>query len=175
MARHIVKVAPGLTNVTVGKYSGNAGAVFSLTDDEYRALSASTLDGDPLIDLGEDNDGPTVIGFPIDLAQITGNIDVVTDYPLQGNGKIIQVAFVVTVPVTTAAKLATLNLEIGTTNLTGGVVALTSANATPLGKVISGTAVTANNVFKDGDLISVEASGVTAFVEGRGILLVTVE
>jgi hypothetical protein len=172
---HLVKVAPGLTNVQVGSQTGDAGDILTLTDAEYASIAAGSLDGDPLIDLGEDNVGPTVLSFPIDLAQIAGTGDVVTNYPLQGNGRITQVAFVVTVPVTTAAKAATLNLEIGSTNLTGGVVALTSANATPLGKVIVGTAVTANNTFSDGDTLSIESAAVTAFVEGRGVLLVTVE
>jgi hypothetical protein len=69
--------------------------------------------------------------------------------------------------------LASLNLEINAVNLTGGVISLTSANCTPLGAVIAGTAITANNTFGATDTISVEASSVTAFVEGEGVLLLT--
>jgi hypothetical protein len=112
--------------------------------------------------------------FHIELAAITGAGDVVTGYTPGFAGEILSVAFVVDNPVTTAAKAASLNLEIGTTNVTGGVVALTSANCTPNGAVVAGTAVTAANVFDADDTISVEAASVTAFAEGSGTLLVRV-
>lgn len=114
-----------------------------------------------------------IISIPITLAQLA-NGDVLTAWTPGFSGKIVKVEFAVTVPVTTAAKAATLNLEIGTTNLTGGVVSLTSANCTPLGAVIAGTAVTAANSFGPTDTLSVEAASVTTFVEGAGVLLVTV-
>lgn len=173
---HYVKIADGFDGtVTVGAHEGESGDTLLLTDEEYADLPAAQLDGNPLIDLGEDVSGATVISIPISLADITGAGDVVTNYPLQGHGKITQVAFVATDPPTTASKAVTLNLEIGTTNLTGGVVALTSANLATLGAVRTGTAVTANNEFNDGDTLSVEAASVTAFAEGAGVLLITVE
>jgi hypothetical protein len=102
-------------------------------------------------------------------------MDVITGLDLDLQGKITAVRFLVTERVTTAAKAATLNLEIGTTDLTGGVLALTSANCGTLGAVINGTAITGNNAFTTEDNISVEATGVTAFAEGRGLLLVTIQ
>lgn len=119
-----------------------------------------------------DGNAASVLEFPINLASITGTQDVVTDFRPGFDGVIEDVSFVVNIPVTTAAKLASLNLEIETTNLTGGVVALTSALATPMGKVIQGSAVTGANAFTRDSKISVEASGVTAFVEGSGTLFV---
>ena len=116
----------------------------------------------------------SILSIPIKLATITAG-DVATGITPGFAGKITKVQFLVTTAVTTAAKAATLNLEIGTTNLTGGAVALTSANCTPLGAVVAGTAVTANNEFTDTDTISVEGSSVTAFSEGEGVLLITVE
>jgi hypothetical protein len=101
------------------------------------------------------------------------NGDVLTNFTPGFPGRIVSVAFAIFDPVTTASKAATLNLEIGTVNLTGGVISLTSANCTPLGAVIAGTAITANNTFGATDTISVEASSVTAFVEGEGVLLLT--
>jgi hypothetical protein len=83
--------------------------------------------------------------------------------------------FVVTDPATTGDKLATLNLEIGTTDVTGGVVSLTSATGggtLTLGELTEGTAITGNNAFDDTDTISVEAASVTAFAEGEGVLLI---
>ncbi|RJQ04428.1 MAG: hypothetical protein C4551_10770 [Bacillota bacterium] len=113
----------------------------------------------------------SILAIPVKLAKVAAG-DVVTTYTPGFGGKIVKVSFLVTDPVTTAAKAATLNLEIGTTDLTGGVLSLTSANCTPLGAVINATAITANNVFGAADSISVEASSVTAFVEGEGVLLI---
>jgi hypothetical protein len=92
--------------------------------------------------------------------------DVLTTFTPGFAGRIVSVAAAVTTAVTTASDLASLNLEIGTTNVTGGVVALTSANATPLGAVIAGSAVTAANLFTASDTISVEGATVTDFAEG---------
>lgn len=104
----------------------------------------------------------------VDLADVTGAGDILTNKPCPlFYGKIGGIRGVVEKAVTTAAKLMDVNAEIGTTNLTGGVVALTSAAATPIGKVIAGTAITGNNTFKPGDTWSLEAANVTAFAEGR--------
>lgn len=119
--------------------------------------------------------GVQTLPFFLNLASIAANGDLLTDYVPGYRFKILAVDFRVCKPVTTAAKLASLNLEIGTTNLTGGVVALTSANATPAGVAVAGTAVTANNVGTATDAFSVEASGVTAFAEGDGWLLVKIQ
>lgn len=107
--------------------------------------------------------------FPIDLVGIT-NADVLTNYTPGFDGDIIGFDFVVNKPVTTGSKTAALNLEIGTTDVTGGVLTITSAAATPLGKVISATDITADNSFTATDTISIEATAVTAFVEGTGSL-----
>lgn len=116
----------------------------------------------------------SVIAIPIQLATIPAG-DVLTNWTPGFAGTITKVSFAVTVAATTASKAATLNLEIGTTNLTGGVVSLTSANCTPLGAVIAGTAVTAGNTFTASDTISVEGSSVTAFIEGAGVLLISIQ
>jgi hypothetical protein len=113
----------------------------------------------------------SILSIPVKLAKVAAG-DVVTNYTPGFAGAIKKVSFVVTDPVVTAAKAATLNLEINATNVTGGVLSLTSANCTPLGAVVEGTAVTANNVFTATNTISVEASSVTAFAEGEGVLLI---
>jgi len=73
---------------------------------------------------------------------------------------------------TTADKAATLNAEIETTNLSGGVLALTSANCTPKGAQVAGTEITGNNAFTATQKISIEASSVTAFAEGAIWLMI---
>jgi hypothetical protein len=114
--------------------------------------------------------GLQLVPFYMNMAEIAAG-DLMTNYVPGFNGKIEEVYWVQMKAVTTAAKLASINLEIGTTDLTGGVVALTSALCTPQGVKVAGSAVTANNVFTATDAISIEASAVTAFVEGSGWLI----
>jgi len=73
-------------------------------------------------------------------------------------------------------QLARLSVEIGTTDMTGGTLALTSANCTPLGVVVAqGAAPTAGNRFDDDDTLSIEAASVTAFAEGEITVYLVVE
>jgi len=118
--------------------------------------------------------GIQTLAFFMNLADIA-NGDLLTNYVPGYRFKILKADFRVLKPVTTGAKLATLNLEIGTTNLTGGAIALTSANCTPAGVAVAGTAITADNVGTATDSFSVEASSVTTFVEGNGWLLVSIQ
>ena len=118
--------------------------------------------------------GVHTISIPIILAGVTA-ADVLTNYTPGYKFKLLSATFAVTVPVTTAAKAATLNLEIDTTNVTGGEVALTSANCTPLGALVAGAAITAANTGSATATISVEAASVTAFIEGQGILLLKIQ
>lgn len=111
--------------------------------------------------------------FPLVLAGIA-NGDLVTAFTPGFAGVIKKVFFVTDVPASTAAKLSTLNLEIGTTDLTGGTVALTTVSCNTKGKITEGAAVTAGNSFSATDAISVEASATTAFIEGSGSLHVIV-
>ena len=113
-----------------------------------------------------------VLSFQIALADIGGSVDVATNLVPGFVGTIERVFWVQGTPVTTGGKAATLNLEINAVNLVGGVVALTSALCTPLGALINGTAVSGSNNFNRTDTISIEASGVTAFAEGNGMLRV---
>ena len=121
-------------------------------------------------------DGNNVIDlvFPVELASITTAQDIVTDFVPGVDGYIEAISWVQNKVVTTASKLASINAEIGATNLTGGVVALTSATCTPMGAVIQGTAITANNRITKKDTLSLEASSVTAFAEGNGSIHVRI-
>jgi len=119
--------------------------------------------------------GIFTLAIPITLAQITGAGDVLTTYTPGYAFKILSVDARVVDVVTTGGDAATLNLEIGTTDLTGGAVALSSANCTPLGASIAGSAVTANNVGTAAQSFSVEASSVTAFAEGSIVLLIRIQ
>lgn len=116
-----------------------------------------------------------ILPIHVTLAQITGAGDVLTNHVVGHAFKILAVDAVVDKVVTTGAKLASLNLEIGTTNLTGGVVALTSSNCTPLGARVAGSSVTANNTGTATDTLSIEAASVTAFSEGEVIVLILIQ
>lgn len=119
--------------------------------------------------------GPVVtLQIPVKLVAIGGNVDVVTAMSPGIDGTLEYAEFVVTSPVTTAAKLATISPFINAVAVTGGAIALTSANATPLGKVIAGSAITANNAITGKDTLSFKATGVTAFAEGEGFINVRV-
>lgn len=149
----------GASDITVTNASGGswaAGSTFILGLDQ--------VDGDDIV----------TITLPVFAMAGIANGDVVTEFRPGVAGTIEDVQWVQGVPVTTAAKLATLNLEIDTTDVTGGTVALTSAACTPLGKVIAGSAITGNNTLTKTSKLSVEASSVTAFAEGSGYLLVRI-
>lgn len=158
----------------VGKASLGSSATEADTDVNAPSIALESYDIPQQVVGAADASNTFVITLPIQLAAIAGNGDVVTDWTPDFSGSIISSDFQVSTPVTTAAKAATLNIEIDGVDVTGGVIALTSANATPLGKVISGTAITAGNAFEAGETVSIEASGVTAFVEGAGNLILTV-
>lgn len=120
--------------------------------------------------------GTTVVTFPF---SFTGTSrDLVTGYVPGFAGSILSIAVMVTTATTDADADATINAEIGSTNVTGGVVTLADtagggAAATPEGKVISGTAITAANAFDDNDAISIEYVVTSAFSDGAGLIVLT--
>jgi hypothetical protein len=73
-------------------------------------------------------------------------------------------------PVTTAAKLATIQPTINGVAVTGGALALTSANATPAGIILPAPLITGANAIAAASKIGFLVSGVTAFVEGEIVL-----
>jgi len=70
--------------------------------------------------------------------------------------------------VTTAAKASTATAQVNGVSVTGGVVALTSANCTPSGAAVAGTAITAGNTGTADQTVGVVMSATTAFAEGNG-------
>lgn len=159
-----------------GAYAASAGTVsqrvgIELGDGEIMVQPQETV----LVRAGAAKAQSIVCLVPNILMSTIADGDLVTNITPGFAGRIKKVYWVQDVPVTTAAKLSTLNLEIGAVNVTGGEVALTSAACTPKGKVIAGAAVTALNIFSATDTISVEAASTTSFVEGSGSLYVVLE
>lgn len=112
------------------------------------------------------------LSFALDLATITDD-DIIGPFVPGFAGRIENMYFVPDIVVTTAAKLTTLNAEIGTTNLTGGALDLTSANCATKGVRVDAAAITAANAFDADDAITIEASSTTTFIEGSGTLVIT--
>lgn len=149
-----MSVAFGASNITVTNNSGQ-----TLTVGSSISVNIAT------------NAGPAIlIQIPITLVNIGGAVDVVTAMNPGIDGTLEYVEFITTTPVTTASKLATISPFINAVAVTGGALALTSAAATPLGKVIPASAITAANTLTGKDTLSFKATAVTAFVEGAGVL-----
>jgi hypothetical protein len=143
--------------VGVALESAASGAIFSLLMHP-RPLSRVTL------------------GFNVTLTALPGAGDLITSYPLPGAGRIVGFRYFPQVVTSTAGDGMNLNLEIGTTNLTGGVLGLTSANTNTLGVVVEASAITGANTYAPGALLSIEsATGAGSFAEGSGVLHVDVE
>lgn len=106
----------------------------------------------------------------------TSAIDLLTGFTPGHAFKIVKFAFVTTVAGTGSGASQVFNIEIGTTNLTGGVLTLTLASQATIGTVTSATAITANNVGTKTDTISIEmaASG-TVFTAGAGYFVITIQ
>jgi hypothetical protein len=121
--------------------------------------------------------GVFTLSFPITLASMTNAAaDLMTNYVVGFAFKILSVSFVTTTIGAGAAASQVLNLEIGTTNVTGGVVTITLAGTDTLGELTAGTAVTAANTGSATDTLSVEvAAGGTVFSAGDGVLLIRVQ
>jgi hypothetical protein len=93
-----------------------------------------------------------------------GPVDIRTGHVLSGHGEFVSVWAMIGAAIVGAGGAANINLEIGGTNVTGGVVALAEADA--VGAKKSGSAVSGAAEFHDGDLLDVEASSVVAMTAG---------
>lgn len=121
--------------------------------------------------------GISTVAIPIQLASMTTSAaDLITAYTPGFKFKVLSVDFATTTIGAGADASQVLNLEIGTTNLTGGAVTVTLAGTDTLGELTAGTAVTAANTGTASDTISVEvaASG-TVFTGGEGVLLIRLQ
>lgn len=149
---------------------GNSSLAEDVADangDYDPSLTIFLYDEGVMRQVGTETSVETVL-FPAELASIDANGDVVITWTPTHAGTILSDWFQVTSPVTTAAKAGTFSLFINGVAVTGGAIALTSANATPIGAVVNGSAITALNTFDANDIITMVTSALTAFVEGEG-------
>ena len=103
----------------------------------------------------------------------TAAIDLLTNYTVGYPFALESFSFVTTVAGTGANASQVFNLEIGTTNVTGGVLTLLLADTDTIGKVTAATAITAANTGSASATLSIEmaASG-TVFTAGAGYFVI---
>jgi hypothetical protein len=171
----------------------NVGAVCYVVDDLTVALTSNstTRSVAGVID-GVDSDGvwvtsllpaavltatastqvTCIVSIPIPALSGIADAQVVARFTPGFAGRITKTSFQAVTAVSTGAKASTLTPKIATTNVTGGVLSLTSAGLDTVGKVVAGSAVSAANTFTNAQEITVVASATTAFIEGAGVLLI---
>jgi len=112
--------------------------------------------------------------FQFDLADIADG-DLVSDLLLNHKFKIIESYFVATEPVTTASKATTISLDIDDVAVTNSAIALTSANCTPAGAKVQNAGALAANTGSATATLTIKAASTTAFVEGKGVLVICIQ
>lgn len=139
------------------------GPITSLTDNSGGTAS-NTI---------ESTVGIQTVAIPIQLASMTTSAaDLLTNYTPGYAFELLSLEFVTTTIGTGAGASQVLNLEIGTTNVTGGALTIALADTDTLGEKKAATAITAANIGTSTDTISVEvAAGGTVFTAGAGVLL----
>lgn len=135
---------------------------------------------------GTESDTGTIVGgngifsiaFQIALASIADG-DIVTDYPLGAilgqSWQVIDITATAGTPASTANKLSTIHPEIGATPVTGGALALTTANQNAVGETVRGSSITGANTGTSSDTLSLVAASTTAFVEGTTTIQVWIK
>lgn len=103
--------------------------------------------------------------------------DILVDFVPGYNFKLIGLQAVASTVVTTGSKAATITAKVDGTLTTGGALALTSANLTPLGAVVAGATLTDVNmpVGTPTSKIRLTASSVTTFSEGTTVIYIGIQ
>lgn len=106
----------------------------------------------------------------------TAAIDLLTNYTPGYKFKVLSFDFIATVPGTGSGASQTFNLEIGTTNVTGGSLNVTLSSTDTIGKITAGSAITAANTGTSTDTLSIEMAGSgTVFTAGAGYFVIKIQ
>jgi hypothetical protein len=123
--------------------------------------------------------GVSTLVFPLSsLATgiVSGAMDIVTGFTPGYRFKLLAFGFVTTIVGAGAGASQVFNLEINSTDVTGGVLTLNLAATDTVGENTAATAITADNVGSATDTISIEkASGGTVFTSGAGFFWVQIQ
>lgn len=118
--------------------------------------------------------GVQTVALFVNLADIAANGDFLNYKPGYAF-RVLGLDYSVVKPVTTASKRADFTAKVGSTATTGGVASVTSAAATPQGTLVAGSAITAGGIGAATDTLRINASNVTAHVEGNGYILLKLQ
>lgn len=121
--------------------------------------------------------GIQTIAIPQLLTSLTTSAaDLMTDYTPGYAFKILALSWITTTVGTGTSASQVINLEIGTTNVTGGVLTILLADTATLGTKKDATAITAANTGTSTDTISIEvAAAGTVFTAGAGYFLIKLQ
>jgi hypothetical protein len=143
-----------------------ARAIFSGVDGDVHAV---------WVNPPERISGATVIPFSVSAIE-AATVNKVASLPigaLFGSGRIVRLDAVITTTLVGAGGAVTVNAEIDTVDVTGGVVTLAIGTPT-VGTFVAGTAVTAANTFTAASVLDIEWVVGTAFTAGAVTLLLTI-
>lgn len=116
-----------------------------------------------------------ILPIPIDLALVTGDMDIVTDWIIGHKFEIVgKPTFIVTEALVGSSKTVDLVLDKGATPMTGGSVTVASASAALGTCVPAAAALSAGNTGAATDVISVRSANTTAFTSGKGVLMLRI-
>lgn len=103
-------------------------------------------------------------------------IDLLTGLTIGHRFQLLSFDFVTTIVGAGAGASQVFNLEIGGTDVTGGVLTVDLASTNTIGEISAGTAITADNVGTAGGTISIEmAAGGTVFTSGSGYFVIRIK
>jgi len=145
-----------------------------LTDAQFDSLNSGAFTS-VLTDLG-----PGIMAAVVDLTDADADAKTIATFTPGFAGVIRSVVAIVSTAATTSGKSATVGVFVDGTEINGGRIALTSANATPVGTVLGATNVTfssANpNNFSSTDSITIKTvAAPTTFAEGTVAFVVFLE
>ena len=167
---------------TGGEPANDAGYLMRAAGVALESLARPVTNSGGGADLGAVAAGVGVqqIAFDLDMAAgpmaDTSAADLVTAFVPGYKFKLLALDFITSKAGTGSSSTQTLNLEIGTTNVTLGTLVITLASTDVVGELTAGAAITGNNEGSASDSFSVEvAVSGTAFTAGTGTLLVTIQ
>lgn len=153
--------------------SGDLISAFKLTQQRRVALTDNTTGSATQTALAA-GVGVYNLTFQFDLADIADG-DLVSDLIIGHKFKLLESYFVATEAATTGSKATTLSLAITDVAVTNSAIALTSANCTPAGAKVDNAGALAANTGSATDTLTVLAASTTAFVEGKGVLVIRIQ
>lgn len=175
-----VLVVGGLMDTHVGAGAGKFSLVYGASSVVVTYLGSTSIPAGSKVVIQlplAEKIALQTLSIPVQLASFTtAAADIMTNFVPGYAFKVLDIQFITTTLGTGASASLVFNAEIGTTDLTGGVLTLALADATPLGNKKAATAITGANTGTATDSLSLEvAAAGTVFTAGAGFFLVTLQ